>query len=178
VLQEDVFFNGARYQAGTGISMGKTEWKRFYAFYDVNLDKAGGHYLLLGAMAEFITFHLQGTLSPLTERTEQFEGFSRQPILVPALGLGKAAGPSSPVFWEVYGTRVHHANFGYHEGGDMKVSQSAVDAALGVQRTTGVLRPSIALRYQYLWLDQDSPEDTNTFLIEGAGIEIGLLARF
>jgi hypothetical protein len=182
-LPGDVDFNGATLEGGTKLDT-RPDFLRVTALYErhlVNL-KGGGH---LAGQAGFtyvlLTFKLYGTLSPQTKGTETKEDFLTQELPVPILGfsLDQPLGERLSLVGSLTGGYLPLINSLRAEGGEVKLTQSHADVALGLR---WLLTPALAVsggyRFTYFVQREISGEDDNNVRLRDKAFSLSLGYRF
>jgi len=182
-LGQDVFFNGATLQGGTELET-RPEFFRASAFYERPLARLPGGASLRGRAGMtfvFLNFKFHGTLSPTTKATETEEGFLRQELPVPMLGLAVEAPLAGPLSFtaSLDGGWLPLVNSLRTEGGVVKLKQSHADLFVGVR---GALSRSLAYtagyRFSYFAQREISREDDNAVRVTSHSLALSLAAGF
>lgn len=173
VFPTDVNFNGGTYAAGGTARIDRTELYQLRMLYQ----RGTSVYGLLGLVVDLLDFHIDAPLSADSRSTEKRENFARQWVPLPVVGFGLNADQGG-FYLDVFGTRVNHLGTWYNEGGRVYLTQTHVEAAVGLRGGGDTFRPHAALRYRLLKILSESDEDTNAFEIKGLMPEVGLEWRF
>jgi mono/diheme cytochrome c family protein len=182
-LSEDVLFNGALLQGGT-TAESRPEFFRLTGLYERRLfDLAGGGHLAgdIGLTYVFLTYKINGTLSPQSTGGETKEDFLTQELPVPMLGfsLEQPLSERTSFVCSLLGGYLPMVDSLRQEGGDVKLSQTNVDVLLGVRYQ---LTPALDLRggyaFHYFTQYEKSNEDGNYFQLWDNDLTLALVYRF
>jgi hypothetical protein len=182
-LSQDVLFNGAQLQGGT-TAQSRPEFFRLTGLYERHLlDLAGGGHLAgdIGFTYVFLTYKINGTLSPQSTGGETKEDFLTQELPVPMLGFSLELPISERTSFvgSVLGGYLPQVDSLRQEGGDVKLSQTNVDVLAGLRYQ---LTPALDLRggyaFHYFTQHETSTEDGNYFQLWDNDFTLALLYRF
>jgi hypothetical protein len=182
-LSQDVLFNGALLQGGT-TAESRPEFFRLTTFYERHLlDLASGGRLAgdIGLTYVFLTYKINGTLSPQSTGSETKEDFVTQELPVPMLGLSfeQPISERTSFVCSVLGGYLPMVDSLRNEGGDVKLSQTNVDLLMGLRYA---FTPALDLRggYSFHYFEQyeKSHEDGNYFELWNNDFTLALAYRF
>lgn len=171
-LPTNAHFNGGTLQGGTriGENPGSVRWFVFELQYERELvrfgEKDGGLLALdLGLRFDHLEWRFsQATLAPTTIGRETGEDFWKQSIPIPIVGLTARLALSEE--WDAVasakGFRLNHLSSGRSEGGIVYVSESVIDATLGLAwKASDSVQLAFGYRFLYVDVDEESREDGN-----------------
>lgn len=182
VFDRDIAYNGTLIDGRKGIDVSPTDYYRISIRYRDAL--LNGKYLqlryMIGLVFDHITFYLDGEVSPVSARSEVYEGFGKQALPYPVAGLQGTMvlrGRNS-ITMEVYGTHVPKFKSFYNEGGPMHLQYSTFES--DVHYSTGIAswKLSAGAKFRYTHLFQESKEDTNRINTVTAGPYVGIAYTF
>jgi hypothetical protein len=177
---DEIDFNGAIYQAGATLT--STAQLADFLFHwqrDLLRFGHGGRFQgLVGVNFTYLNFTIDG---PQVSSADPSEGFYQQALPLPSLGL-RVYYPirkKGTFYAEVFGFAVNNWNSLRMEGGTVTLSQDNAEANIGVRYQIGRRwQLDGGLRYDYLYIDEESTEDGNVFLQRSWGPFIGFATRF
>lgn len=182
VFTRDIAYNGTIINGTKGIDVSPTRYFRVSAIYKSLLLRKPQFDLnyTVALVLDYITFYLDGEVSPVSTSNEVFERFGRQALPYPVLGLqGKAAmGKYNYLNVEVSGTYIPRFKSFYTERGHVYLDYSNFLADLSYSRTISAFELAIGANLRYMHLFQESPEDTNIINTFTAGPYIGIDYHF
>ncbi len=182
VFTGDIAYNGTIINGTKGIDVSPTRYFRVSAIYKGLLLRRPRFELnyTVALVLDYITFYLDGELSPVSTRDEVFEKFGRQALPYPVLGLqGKAnMGNYNYLNVEVSGTYIPRFESFYTERGHVYLDYSNFQVDLSYSRTMSAFELTIGANLRYMHLFQESLEDTNIINTLTAGPYIGIDYNF
>jgi len=182
VFTGDIEYNGTIINGTKGIDVSPTRYFRVSTIYKGLLLRRPQLDLnyTIALVLDYITFYLDGELSPLSTRDEVFEKFGRQALPYPVLGLqGRAdMGNHNYLNVEVSGTYIPRFKSFYTERGHMYLDYSNFLADLSYSRNISAFELAIGVNLRYMHLFQESLEDTNIINTLTAGPYIGIEYHF
>jgi Outer membrane protein beta-barrel domain len=182
-LSEDVLFNGALLQGGT-TAESRPEFFRLTGLYERRLfDLSGGGRIAgdIGFTYVFLTYKINGTLSPQSTGGETKEDFVTQELPVPMLGLSfeQPISERTSFVCSALGGYLPMVDSLRNEGGDVKLSQTNVDLLVGLRYA---FTPALDLRggyaFHYFTQYEKSNEDGNYFQLWNNDFALALVYRF
>jgi hypothetical protein len=185
-LPTDVFFNGAKLQAGTTLNTATNfpDFFRATATYERQLLTIRDRATLsasAGLTFVYLNFVIHGTLAPDTPGRETKEDFQTQELPIPLLGLRFDDPLTGQLgfFATLDGGYLPWVDSLRTEGGTVNLTQSQADATAGLSYT---LSPSLSLKaacaYTYIFQHEKSHEDDNLFNLSSVGLLLGATYRF
>jgi hypothetical protein len=179
---QDVGFNGIIYAAGQPIEADVfrvdflADWRpSIWSFAE-----GGALRLLLGVDFRYVDFQTDGTLAAGSPAADPSEGFYKQELPLPSLGLrvDYALSPDVALHAEAFGFRAIGWDSLRSEGGEVILSQDNFEASVGAAFRLGeAWELEAGLRFGYLFMDEQSPEDGNVLLLRDGGAFVGLRVR-
>lgn len=182
IFDRNITYNGTIINGRNGIDVSPTRYFRVSAAYKGNLlDKP--HLDLkytIALVLDHITFYLDGEVSPSSPGNEVYEGFGRQALPYPVLGLqGKLdLAHKNKLNFELSGTYIPRFESFYTEGGHVDLQYGNFLAGLSYSRIISDFELSLGIKLRYLHLFQESREDTNIITSLTAGPYIGIVYNF
>lgn len=164
-FNRDIAYNGTIINGRNGIDVSPTRHFRFSAGFSGPLvDRSHFDLRYKGSLViDHITFYLDGDVSPSSTRNEVYEGFGRQAFPYPVVGVeGKVElNAKSDVNVEVSGSYIPKFRSFYTEGGDVFLQYQNFLAMLSYSRRINDFEIAAGTKLRYLYLFQESKEDTN-----------------
>lgn len=182
-LDEDVFFNGARLQAGTRLKT-EPDFSRLTGLYERRLfDFPGGGHLDgdIGLTYVLLDFTTHGTLSPLSVGGETKEHFKTEELPVPMLGFSfeEPLSKRLSLVGSALGGYLPKVDSLRKEGGTVYLKQSHADAVVGLRYE---LLPHLDIEggyaFHYFLQNERSREDGNFITLYDHNLTAGLRFRF
>ena len=182
VLPNDIFFNGTLIKGSDGISINRTEFTRLCFRFEKSFNNYHKFYpeIIAGLLFDRILFKIDGTILPNSPRFEPVEGFKRQALPYPFLGvrLNRKLSAKSMLSIEASGTYIPLFKSFFKEGGPVYLKYYSADAALNYQHAQGAFTFNIAYFWRELRIYEYSEEDTNDFFLSVSGIRFTIVYRF
>jgi hypothetical protein len=182
VFNRDIIYNGTIINGRNGIDVSPTRYYRLSAIFTSPLLHLSNLDLRYKAslVVDYITFYLDGQVSPSSKSTEVFERFGRQAFPYPVVGIdgSVALDRKSRIDFEVSGSYVPKFKSFYTEGGNMHLHYRNFSTGLSYSRAISDLFVVTGVRMRYLYLFQESREDTNIITLLTWAPYIGVSYHF
>ncbi|MEA2625298.1 MAG: hypothetical protein QOD06_1343 [Candidatus Binatota bacterium] len=182
-LPRDTFFNGAILAGGTNLNT-RPQLFRLTALYARNLlpPQSGGSFEgVAGVTFVYMDFKMNGMLAPTTRGRETKEDFYAQELPIPLLGFrtGYPLTDRLRLLGSLLGGYLPRVSSLRNEGGDVKLTQSHADVALGLEYgLTPTIRIEGGYRYTYFVQHETSREDDNDFRLSDNALTGSVSWRF
>jgi hypothetical protein len=177
-FDRNIVYNGTIINGRKGIDISPTRYFRISAIYTAPLlNRPNFDLKYTGALVfDHITFYLNGEVDPSSKKNEVLEGFGRQAFPYPVLGLTGTVGldAKQSFHWETSGTYIPEFESFYTEGGNMHLQYSNYQLALNYARIISDFEVSVGTKLRYMYLFQESREDTNVITTLTMGPFIGV----
>lgn len=181
-FDRDIAYNGTLINGKTGIDVSPTRYFRASAIYKGALLVRPRFDLKYTAalVLDYITFYLDGEVSTASTRNEVYEGFGRQALPYPVLGVQGIVGlkPLNELKFELSGSYIPRFKSFYSESGHMYLDYRNFQSALSYSRNVSDFELNIGAKLRYMHLFQESEEDTNIISTLTAGPFVGLIYNF
>jgi hypothetical protein len=181
-FDRNITYNGTIINGRKGIDVSPTRYFRISAIYTAPLLRRPNFDLkyTAGVVVDHITFYLDGAVDPSSEKNEVFEGFGRQAFPYPVIGLkgSHALSANNKINWETSGTYVPKFKSFYNEGGPVHLQYCNLQSGINYTRTISDFEISVGTKLRYMYLFQDSKEDTNVIKTVTMGPFIGVVYHF
>ena len=165
VFERDITYNGTIINGRNGIDVSPTRYFRITASFSGPLVDHMHFDLKYNAalVLDHITFYLDGEVVPSSPSTEVFEGFGRQAFPYPVVGLQGDAelNDKSIIGFEVSGTYIPEFKSFYTESGNVHLAYRNFLTDLSYSRSIFDFDVAVGAKFRYLYLFQESREDTN-----------------
>jgi hypothetical protein len=181
-FDRDITYNGTIINGRNGIDVSPTRYYRLSAIYRgalLNREHLDLNYM--GSLVfDHIVFYLDGEVTATSPKDEVYEGFGRQALPYPVVGLqGKAdLGQMSTINFEVSGTYIPKFKSFYTEGGPMYLQYSTFQTDLSYSQFISIFEVSAGAKLRYMHLFQESEEDTNIISTLTAGPYLEVVYHF
>ena len=181
-FDRNILYNGTLINGRKGIDVSPTRYFRISAIYTAPLLVRPNFDLryTAGLVFDHVTFYLDGEVDPSSEKNEVFEGFGRQAFPYPVIGLkgSHALSANNKINWETSGTYVPKFKSFYSEGGPVHLQYSNFQAGINYSRTISRFELAVGTKFRYMYLFQESKEDTNIIKTLTMGPFIGAVYHF
>lgn len=181
-FDRDIAYNGTLINGRNGIDVSPTRYYRISASYrGMMLDKPHlGLQYMVGLVYDHIVFYLDGDVSVYSPRNEVYEGFGKQALPYPVVGLGGYYdfSDAGKLKIEVSGTYIPEFKSFYTESGRMYLEYSTFLTDLNYSRIIKDFEISVGGKLRYMHLFQESREDTNDISTFTAGPYAGVVYHF
>lgn len=178
VLFKNGYFNGTELKANTVASIDASRYVRIMLLDNMTLSKTNDEILQLvfGISIDAIRFYINAPFTEDTPRKETFEGFDKQVVPVPIIGLSwnKSLGNETVLKTFLRGGTWPGLDTWYQEEGTIRLWQYNLEADAGITKKFGSIESELNFAYRLIYIKGESREDTNEILIHGFGPELTL----
>jgi hypothetical protein len=181
-LPEDAWYNGTHLQANTKASIDKSRYYRIelgwqYILLQTNQTTIG---IRPAMVYDHINFWVDAPVYANTPRNEKYEKFYRQQLPLPNLGFfaNQHISKTTALGASISGTYLPRMRTWMQEGGSMYIEQQNLDAKLFISHRLRNTSLTAGYQFRYFSLLEESGEDTNSILLYGSGLTIGIAHSF
>jgi hypothetical protein len=181
-FDRDIAYNGTLINGRKGIDVSPTRYYRLSANYSATLWKKKFVELQYsaGLVYDRCTFYLDGEVSESSTRNEVYEGFGKQALPYPVVGLKGIGrfGEGNTIIIEVGGTYIPRFKSFFNEGGPIYLQYSNFEADVNYTRSAKKFDASFGMKLRTMHLLQESEEDTNELKTVTAGPYVEIVYNF
>jgi hypothetical protein len=179
-FQQDLAYNGTLIDGRSGIDVSPSKYYRLHVSYSGLLYQNKGFKLnyLGGIVYDVCTFYLDGKISKSSSRYEVYEGFYRQALPYPVFGLSwqQEIKENLNLSALAFGTYIPRFASFYQEGGTIDLRYNTFESRIQLTKNWNQLAVGFLLNYRYMFLLQESLEDTNE--LETNSLSPGLVFQY
>lgn len=181
-FDRDIAFNGTLINGRKGIDVSPTRYYRLSAHYSGTACKKLFLELKysVGLVYDRLTFYLDGEVSESSPRNEVYEGFGKQALPYPVVGI-KGIGriwDGSKINIELGGSYIPKFKSFFNEGGSIYLQYSNFQADVNYTRTASNFDIALGAKLRTMHLLQESKEDTNELKTVTAGPYLQIVYNF
>lgn len=181
-FDRNIIYNGTIINGRNGVNVSPTRYFRISTIFTAPL-ASRAHFDLqytVGLVVDHITFYVAGEVDPSSPKDEVLEGFGKQAFPYPLIGLKGSfhLNGNNNICWRTSGTYIPTFRSFYREGGNVHLQYSNFEADVNYSRTISKFQVSLGANLRYMYLFQESHEDTNVINTITAGPYLGMTYRF